>query len=843
MKNFNTSSVVGTIDEYMAKEFLINEDERSLGKYLISIGVGAKNKQLEIKEFESFSELADFICESICKSENVACDPDSIKKCKDSQNYFMPAILHKGRKIQFERGDDGVCYQTNVMVCDIDEIKLNGQHINDVSKVNEIFKNALHDKKRFWYTTFSSGLEKKGVVCTRMRLVIGLSEFVDDKTYAHIYKCLAVDLSAYGIIIDKACGSVNRISYYGSHICEYSCVKDFVNNEPLDVQKYFERELEDEGDIRAHEVVEGYRKQQDVGIRLNDEAIRELLSLIPLKLEYKQWLDVKMGVHHYFKGAMDGFNIFNAFSEKRDGYDGEETLLKEWNNLKLDKQNPITMGTVIKLARDLNPHGFEAWREKYPGCSEVIKDDRSNSKELILDEGIIAKLRQGLEFSLEDAKNLEEMLLEISQRQIIELVEYKGSINEYQYKELKNINSKLSKLRSSKKREFKGMEEHPMDFFHKHCSVKAESEIISGFPAFDREISLKGGKLGFVSAYTSHGKTLSLINLAISILRHNPGKTNVFFSYEEDQLDLYLKGILCIQDKLDSVFTSGEHEYKDKNGDTKKVHFPLRGNTPIEKLQDFFSDKEKYQSINPYNFEKAIRYFVDNRQRLVIEKAYDICPTIDDLEIMIRNQVEKIKNSKGEVGVFFIDYIQKVKAPLNFGSNSTEEQKIGEVAQRLADLARDLNIQIICGAQLNRESLSKNGILGITLAHLRGTGQLEQAADWIIVIYDHKLDLLAELRIKFKKKKEEYRALRNKNASKDLLNALESEIESLESEIIDIMDRKRCEKESIILKNRGGKTGQIFRNIHEVDQFKLNWDYHESWSKRETQEQKSVFGG
>ena len=63
------------------------------------------------------------------------------------------------------------------------------------------------------------------------------------------------------------------------------------------------------------------------------------------------------------------------------------------------------------------------------------------------------------------------------------------------------------------------------------------------------------------------------------------------------------------------------------------------------------------------------------------------------------------------------------------GSNT--EQQMGEAARRLKNLAKELDIWIIALSQLNRDSLNPVP----TLARLRASGQIAEAADVVMLIY------------------------------------------------------------------------------------------------------------
>ncbi|WP_418544110.1 replicative DNA helicase [Parabacteroides goldsteinii] len=96
---------------------------------------------------------------------------------------------------------------------------------------------------------------------------------------------------------------------------------------------------------------------------------------------------------------------------------------------------------------------------------------------------------------------------------------------------------------------------------------------------------------------------------------------------------------------------------------------------------------------------------------------------IDTILVSIRT----MKLKYGVSGVV-VDYLQILSVNMK-GSNT--EQQMGEVARRLKNLAKELDIWIIALSQLNRDSLNPVP----SLARLRASGQIAEAADVVMLIY------------------------------------------------------------------------------------------------------------
>ncbi len=94
----------------------------------------------------------------------------------------------------------------------------------------------------------------------------------------------------------------------------------------------------------------------------------------------------------------------------------------------------------------------------------------------------------------------------------------------------------------------------------------------------------------------------------------------------------------------------------------------------------------------------------------------------------IRAEVEYWVKVHG-VNVILVDYLQRVKTK----DRLEDVQRIGHIARTLKELAKDLKICVIALAQLNRD-VAKDGRRPI-MSDLRGSGEMEQEADAIILMH------------------------------------------------------------------------------------------------------------
>lgn len=96
----------------------------------------------------------------------------------------------------------------------------------------------------------------------------------------------------------------------------------------------------------------------------------------------------------------------------------------------------------------------------------------------------------------------------------------------------------------------------------------------------------------------------------------------------------------------------------------------------------------------------------------------------------IDNILASIRRMKIKYGIkgAIVDYLQILNVNMK-GTN--KEQQMGEVARRLKNLAKEIDIWIIALSQLNRDSLNPVP----SLARLRDSGQIAEASDVVMLIY------------------------------------------------------------------------------------------------------------
>ena len=97
----------------------------------------------------------------------------------------------------------------------------------------------------------------------------------------------------------------------------------------------------------------------------------------------------------------------------------------------------------------------------------------------------------------------------------------------------------------------------------------------------------------------------------------------------------------------------------------------------------------------------------------------------------IRSQARKMVRDNN-VKVIFIDYIGLIECS-GENKNRARYEQVMEISRSLKQLARELNIPVICLCQVSREAGKDRGPI---LADLRDSGSIEQDADLVILLDD-----------------------------------------------------------------------------------------------------------
>jgi replicative DNA helicase len=204
----------------------------------------------------------------------------------------------------------------------------------------------------------------------------------------------------------------------------------------------------------------------------------------------------------------------------------------------------------------------------------------------------------------------------------------------------------------------------------------------TGFSRIDEKGGLQKGDLVVIAAESSQGKT----SLALSMVN--------FMAKNKHKIAFYSLEMMAVQ--LASRLTAME--------------------SGISSSNILYSKLNENQFVH---IDKSLSKIANNS--IYIDEKSTL--SIDTILSSIRSM-----KSKYDIECVVVDYIQII--PQNEKGKS-EEQILASIARRLKNIAKELNICVIAISQLNRELNAGEP----TLARLRGSGQINEAADVTMLIY------------------------------------------------------------------------------------------------------------
>lgn len=226
---------------------------------------------------------------------------------------------------------------------------------------------------------------------------------------------------------------------------------------------------------------------------------------------------------------------------------------------------------------------------------------------------------------------------------------------------------------------------------HKKMRGEMDSGIPSGFPSLDKYIGgFKPAEFIIIGARPSVGKTAFALSMVdnMAFLSANPVKVG-FFSLEMSGQSL-VERIMAREAAINSMAL--------RNG-------KLDTQTDAELM-------------------RASERLYERSENLYIQDH----PNIQLMEI--KSQARRMVRDGG-VRIIFIDYIGLIN--LEGAATKARHEQVAEISRSLKSLARELNIPIVCLAQVSREAGKDRPPI---LADLRESGSIEQDADLVMLMDD-----------------------------------------------------------------------------------------------------------
>ena len=228
------------------------------------------------------------------------------------------------------------------------------------------------------------------------------------------------------------------------------------------------------------------------------------------------------------------------------------------------------------------------------------------------------------------------------------------------------------------------------DVYNKLSQITGEDKekykgIPSGFGMLDKYLTgLNKSDLILIGARPAMGKTSFALNLAQNISM-NAGKKCVVFSLEMTKEQL-AERLLSAQ--------AGVESQKLKTGELTNDEWVRLGNAAGQ-----FNDVELY---------------LDDTSSITVPE--------------IKSRLRRMKN----VDAVIIDYLGLISSA---SKKENRVQEVSEITRQLKMMAKDLNIPVICCAQLSRGTEGHGKNHKPQLADLRESGSIEQDADIVLFLY------------------------------------------------------------------------------------------------------------
>ena len=253
---------------------------------------------------------------------------------------------------------------------------------------------------------------------------------------------------------------------------------------------------------------------------------------------------------------------------------------------------------------------------------------------------------------------------------------------------INKMNAKMMVVQDSDVADIRTQMKNFLKDIDKRMSTDGIIGVTTGFKSLDEFTGgWQGTDLVIIGAASSMGKTSLALNLAYNAVKYADSPA-LIFSYEMSVNQLIMR-LVALESEIPIRWI--------QNGELKDEDLRRVQQTASEIIdRKIYIDECKQTSLN-YLISKTRQYVHSCGIKLV-----------------------------------FVDYLQLVTASV--GSKGTREQQVSKVARALKNLAKELNITIVALSQLNR-GVGFRAESKPTLSDLRESGEIEQAADIVALVY------------------------------------------------------------------------------------------------------------
>ncbi|MCD7723110.1 MAG: replicative DNA helicase [Clostridiales bacterium] len=114
---------------------------------------------------------------------------------------------------------------------------------------------------------------------------------------------------------------------------------------------------------------------------------------------------------------------------------------------------------------------------------------------------------------------------------------------------------------------------------------------------------------------------------------------------------------------------------------------------------------------------------------------------LDDTSFITVPEIKSRVRRAKDIDVVIVDYLGLIQSAVK---KDNRVQEVQEITRSLKMLAKDLNIPVICCAQLSRNSVARGKSSRPQLSDLRESGSIEQDADIVLFLYNKSIDVVQD---------------------------------------------------------------------------------------------------
>ena len=272
----------------------------------------------------------------------------AISTIKPNLQYFVGGYFNI-----LKRSNDNLHART-LIVLDIDNYQ------GAIEALSNSLKSELGEYDYIAYSTASHRIDKPCI-----RIVLRCNGEIKSDIYKNVVEEFVKDLSFKNSIDIKASTTPSQAMYMPAIIEVNSQPENAVQykyeywtqantGKPVNIANYSAQFVE--MPLKIAETVSSQAINKDIHdynhIEVSTDKVMECLNSYPAeKLDFHDWLEVAMGLHHNYQGSEEGYKILDQWSvQDIQGYNKQENR-RHWESFK-NKQKIKTFASVIKKIND-----------------------------------------------------------------------------------------------------------------------------------------------------------------------------------------------------------------------------------------------------------------------------------------------------------------------------------------------------------------------------------------------------------------------------------------------------------------------------------------------------------